>query len=419
MARVLILSLVFAPDGVSTAQLLSELALDLQAAGHSVSVVSAKPHYSRDAVAESVQPLTPFCGGLFFRSRLGQIRVIHTAMPRRRRSYLGRLPAWILFHSLAFVACAFLVERPDVILVPSPMLSAGMFGWLLGHVRRAAFVYYALELYPELAVKGGQLRNPVLIFALRLLERFVYRHATAVAVIGEGMGRAVARTGVPAARIHLLPTFVDLTQLRPGLRDNPFAREHGLVGSFVVTYAGNLGFAQGLEVLLDAAAALRDDPDIIFLFVGAGVLRDALIAEARARALGNTRFVEHQPFERVPQIYAASDLCVVSLLGSISREAAPSKLLRIMACGRPTLALVDARSDVADKIFESGAGVVVSPSAPTDVARTVRSLKSRPAELAAMGRAGRAYVSARYSRELVTGKCAALVGQLAADAGSR
>ena len=114
---------------------------------------------------------------------------------------------------------------------------------------------------------------------------------------------------------------------------------------FIVSYAGNIGYAQGLDVLLDAADLLRMDTDILVMFIGDGVARRQLMDIARARQLTNVRFIEHQPVARVPEIYAASDLCIVPLLDSIGADAIPSKVYRIMACSRPILAIASSSSE--------------------------------------------------------------------------
>jgi len=411
VARVLVLSLVFAPDGVSTAQLMSELAVDLHRAGHQLSVVTTQPHYNRDMVAEAAQPMTRRWAGLLFRSDFHGIPVIHTAMGRKRGGLSARLVGWVRFHALALVAGLFLVERPDVILVPSPLLTTGVLGWFLARVRGAAFVYNVQELYPDFAVRAGQLRHPLVIRLLLALERFVYRRASMITVIGQGMRSAVVAKGVPPARVQLIPNFVDVEVLRPGPMDNAFRREHDLGHAFVVTYAGNMGLAQGLDVVIDAAELLANEPDVLFLFVGDGVLRERLMA--RAKGLDNTRFVIHQPYARVPEIYAASNLCVVAMIGNVAAEAVPSKFLRIMACGRPVLALADAQSDLAREVTAAGAGVVASPSSAESVAQAVLAFRDAPERCEATGTAGRAYVSLHYARAVVTRRYASLLRDLA------
>jgi colanic acid biosynthesis glycosyl transferase WcaI len=413
VARVLLLSLVFAPDGVSTAQLMGELAADLQRAGHDLAVVTTTPHYNRDAIAEAAQPLARIWGGLAHRSTFHGIPVFHVTVGRKRGGFAGRMLGWLRFHVLGFVAALVAVPRPGVVLVPSPLLTAGVLGWLVARLRRAAFVYNVQELYPEFAVKVGQLKNPLVIRMLLALERFVYRRAAAVTVIGEGMRRAVVSKGVPAARVHLIPNFVDTAELAPRERDNAFRREVGLGDAFVVSYAGNMGYAQGLDALLEAAALLRGERDIVVLFVGGGVLRESLMREAEARGLSNVRFVPHQPYARVPEIYAASDACVVAMIGGMAAEAVPSKFLRIMACGRPVLAMTDPASDLAREVNEAGAGIVVAADRPDQIASAIRALRDDPARCRAAAAAGRRAAETRYARPIVTARYAALLAAAA------
>ena len=139
MARVLILSLVFAPDGASTAQIMSELAIDLRNAGHCVSVVTTAPHMNRDRLAESVQPLRRRWFGLFAESEFDGISVRHTWMPPRAKSKARRLLGWGSFHLLGGVA-VLLGERPDVIIVPSPLLTVGWLAWLVGALRGSRYI---------------------------------------------------------------------------------------------------------------------------------------------------------------------------------------------------------------------------------------------------------------------------------------
>lgn len=411
--RVLIISLVFAPDGVSTAQLMADLCVDLVRAGHPIDVLTTQPHYNRDVVAEASQPLHRRWAGLLYESTFHGIPVLHAAMRRKRGGFTARLLGWAHFHLVALVAGLFVVPRPDVILVPSPLLTAGVVGWVIARLRGATLVYNVQELYPDLAIRLGQLKNPVIIRILRGLERFVYRSAAAVTVIGEGMRLAVVAKGVEARKVRLIPNFVDAGWLTPGPTQNTFRAEHGLGDAFVVSYAGNMGLAQGLEVLLDAADRLRDQRDIIFLFVGDGVLRMQLMEAARAGGLDNVRFVGHQPYARVPEIYAASDVSVVALIGGMGAEAVPSKVLRIMSCGRPVLALTGAASDLAVEVRISGGGVVVTPEVPEAVARAIIELREDPVRRHAFGRSGRAYVCARYAREVVTEQYSALFCEVA------
>ena len=413
MAHVLVLTLVFPPDGVSTAVIMGELSADLRKAGHDVTVVTTVPHYNRDPDAESRQPLVRMWGPLLYRSDFHGLRVLHVGMPRKSGKLLSRLLAWTQFHALSLVAALSLVRRVDVILAPSPPLTIGVCAWLLGCLYRAPYVYNVQELYPDIAIALGALRNRRAIAVLLALERFVYARARIITVIASRMRQRVLQKSVPAGKVRLIPNFVDVDNMAPRPKACGFSRAHGLDRTFVVTYAGNMGPAQGLDTILDAAALLAREPDLTFLLVGEGVLHDELRATARARGLANVLILPHQSYSVVPEIYAASDLCVVPLAANAASDAVPSKVYRIMACARPVLACADADSDLGELVRRAGCGTVVPPGSPEKLAEAVQAAMRNPAACAEMGQAGRAHVLAHYARDSVSGQYEALIREVA------
>lgn len=413
MARVLFLAPVFPPDGVSSAQLMGELAVDLRDAGHDVHVITTRPHYNRDLAAEEEQRLESSWPGLLWRSRFLGIPVIHTRSGARRGGIVSRLGGWASFHLLGFIAALRSVPSPDVVFVPSPLLTIGAIGGIIGRLRSAELIYNVQELYPDLAVEMGMLRNPVLVAVLRRLERHVYDRSARVTVIGRSMEERLLEKGVPREKVQFIPNFVDLDHLRPVPRDNDFSRGYHLRDRFIVSYAGNIGFAQRLDVLLDAAHLLRRDPTILVAIIGDGVAASSLREIAAARRLENVVFIRHQPYETVPEIYAASDLSVVPLLETVTGSALPSKVLRIMACGAPIVAMCAPNSELAEVVRTAGSGEVVGDPSAQTLAELIISLRNDPRRRRRMGEAGRRYVAERYARHVVTGRYARLVEQLA------
>lgn len=414
MPRLLILSLVFTPDGVSTAQLMAELATDLHRRGIDVFVVTTRPHYNRDVVAEEGQPLKVLWPGLLWRSETAGVTVYHSRASAKSGGLLRRAAGWAVFHLIALLATLVFVRRADVIFVPSPLLTLGALGRALCIPLRAKLVYNVQELYPDLAVELGLLRNGAVIRALHWLEQYVYRKSAVVTTITDGIRRAVIRKGIDECRVVTIPNFVDVGELRPGPKANTFAAEHGWINRFVVLYAGNIGHAQGLEALL-AAAASATDARVLFAFVGDGVAKTELQAVAHRVGLKNVQFVAHQPYARVPEIYAAADLCIVPLLSEIKVGALPSKVFRIMACSRPILALCDPHSDLAQVIQDAEAGVVCAPSNTDAIVQTIAMILQQPQRAIRMGERGREYVVSRLSRPIVTKRYAELFTRISAD----
>jgi putative colanic acid biosynthesis glycosyltransferase WcaI len=416
--HVVLLSLVFRPDNVSTAHVMADLASDLAAAGHQVTVFTTTPHYNQDPAAEAAQPRRPVLGRLLQTSDYRGIRVYHAWMPRKGRSVLLRLLAWIWFHGVSTLAALVLAGKPGVIFVPSPPLTVGVSAWVLGRLRSAPFVYNVQEIYPDIAINLGALRNQTLIQLMYALERFVYRRARAITVIAPRMRDRLIEKGVPPAKVVVIPNFVDLGELSPRPKDNPFSRAFGVHDKFVVSYAGNLGPAQGLDCFVDVASLLRDRPEVVLLLIGDGMLAEPLRARAAAQGLSNLRVIPYQPYSAVPDIYGASDVCVVAQATATGSDAIPSKVYRIMACERPIVAATDRRSDLAHLITAAGCGVVIPPEAADALSTAVRDALSDPEGWRRRAAAGRAYVSQHYARAAISRRYEALLQEIA-DAGDR
>jgi colanic acid biosynthesis glycosyl transferase WcaI len=411
--HVVLLSLVFRPDNVSTAHVMADLAADFVAAGHTVTVFTTTPHYNTDREAEAAQPLRPYWGALLQRSDCRGMRVFHAWMPRKGRSVLLRVLAWVWFHLVSTAAAVLLARRPDVILAPSPPLTVGVSAWLLGLIRRVPFVYNVQEIYPDIAINLGALKSPMLIAVLKGLERFVYSRARAITVIAPRMRDRLVEKGVSRGKVLVIPNFVDVSDLSPRPKDNPFSRELGVHDKFVVCYAGNLGPAQGLECFVDVADLLRDAPDVRLLLVGDGILAEPLRARAAAKGLANLLVVPYQPYARVPDIYGASDVCVVAQATATGSDAVPSKVYRIMACERPIVAATDRRSDLAHLIRDANAGTVIPSESASDLAAAVRDALADPQGWRRRGVAGREHVLAHYNRTAVSQQYEMLLDEVA------
>jgi putative colanic acid biosynthesis glycosyltransferase WcaI len=411
--RIVLLSLVFRPDNVSTAHVMADLAADLVAAGHEVTVFTTTPHYNPDPGAEAAQPRRSYWGRLLQTSDYRGMRVYHAWMPRKGRSVLLRLLAWVWFHVVSTLAALVLARRPTVILVPSPPLTAGVSAWVLGGLRSAPFVYNVQEIYPDIAINLGALRNPSAIRMMYALERFVYRRARAITVIAPRMRERLLEKGVPASKVVVIPNFVDLGDLSPRPKDNPFSREFGVHDKFVVSYAGNLGPAQGLECFVDVAALLREHAHIRLLLIGDGMLAAPLRARAAAQGLANLLVIPYQPYSVVPDIYGASDVCVVAQAAMTGSDAIPSKVYRIMACERPIVAATDHRSDLAHLIRDADAGVVIPAESADALATAVRDAVANPERWRRRAASGRAYVAEHYARGTVSGQYEKLLRDVA------
>jgi putative colanic acid biosynthesis glycosyltransferase WcaI len=417
LARVLLVPQVYRPDAVSTANLMAELAEGLQAAGHQITVLTSIPHYNPP---ESVRNDRSLTGGLlrpYTDSKEKGIRVLRIYMPRKGLRVWSRLLDYAWFQWAVTVLGLMKAGRQDVVLIVSPPITLGVTGVFLAWVRRAAFVYDVRELWPDVPVQMGMIKNRVLVGFLYALEKFVYRRADAISTIARSFNEKLIARGVAASRIYFTPNFVDVKGLPPGGKTNPFSVEHNLAGSFVVIYAGNIGLTQGLEILVSAARAFVDDTEVRFVVVGDGVARGRLEDAVKEAKLKNFLLLPYQPAERVRDLYASADLHVVPLRAGFAYTTVPSKVYTAMAAGRPVLFAGEPDSEAAQVLRNAQAGVSVMPESVPEIVDAIRRLRADRPSREQMGRNGRKWVEANTSRSAVIATYDRMIQEVSKRAG--
>ena len=193
---------------------------------------------------------------------------------------------------------------------------------------------------------------------------------------------------------------------------NPFSATHGLLDKFVVTYAGNIGKPQGLEVLVGAAEILRFDTTMLFLVVGDGAEKAGIERLASEKGLANIVFLPYQPYSYVPQIYAASSICLVMQAAGTGTTALPSKAVQIVGAGRPVVAVADAQSDLATFVCSTASGVVVTPRHPEELAAQLTTIRDDYRAWLERAQAARPTAIETYSRQHVVDAYSQLIRRL-------
>ncbi len=402
--RIVILTQYYPPEPIPKPH---ELARGLTDRGHKVTVVTGFPNY----------PAGKFYAGTRVRiwkwDSVDGIRVLRLPLyPDHSRSAVRRTLNYGSFAISAALLGIVLGGPVDAMVAEHPPLTTGLSAWVLGRVRRTPFLFAVNDLWPESVEATGMVRSRNLLRWMGRLERFVYGRSAAIAVISNGVKRNLVEKGVPPDKVHVISHWADETLYRPVSRDSNLARELGMAGRFNVVFAGQLGLAQGLDVVLDAAEELSNLPDAQFVLVGDGTDADRLRRVAGERGLNNIRFLGRQPAARMPHIFAISDILMVHLRDEpLFRITIPSKTMAYMACGRPVLMAVE--GDAADVIRAAGAGVTCRSGDAKDLAETVRRLRAMDrAELERMGRAGREDFLTSYSRGVLLDRYEAILSGL-------
>lgn len=377
----------FAPDVAPTGVVITRVVEELALRGHRMHVYSSYPWYREHRVEE------PFAGRI----------VRHEDVPWGRITRVDPFPVAdksnILKRGLSFARFSAIVTylarrgpQVDGVLAMSPPLTLGLAGRAVARSRRAPFVFNVQDVFPDIAVELGVLTDPRLVRAAGRVERYCYERADAITVLSDDLQANVqAKTSHPE-RVRVIPNFVDTETVRPLPRENDYRKEFGLEGKTVVMYAGNVGLSQSLEMVVDVAAALAYEEDLMFVINGQGAARAQL--EARAGGLSNVRFVDMQPSARVPEVLAAADIHLVPLKRGLGRSSVPSKIYSILAAGRPVIASVDEGSEIARLIERSGAGLAAAPDDAEAMTKALRRMLDASDEAQAMGEAGRRFVEA-------------------------
>ncbi len=391
--RILYVSQYFPPEMGAPAARVYELAREWVRSGHSVQVLTGFPNHPTGVIPEAYR------GELWRREHVDGIEVCRVPIYAAPNRDLVRRSANYLSYALsASMVGPLLARRPDVLIATSPQFLTGAAGVWLSRLLRCPFVFEVRDLWPASIVAVGALPEGSLpIRALELLERALYRSADRIVVVTDSFVDEIAAKGVPREKLRVVKNGVDLSLFRPQPKDNPIRSELGLSGQFVATYIGTHGMAHGLGTILEAAQALKDDPRFAFLLVGEGADKRGLQEKADAMGLTNLTFVDQQPRERIPDFIAASDVCLVLLRAlPLFKTVLPSKIFELLGCARPVL--IGVEGEARALIEASGGGVSFKPEDASGLVALLRMLADEPGRLEEMGRRGRSYVEANFSR---------------------
>jgi glycosyltransferase involved in cell wall biosynthesis len=381
--RVIFLSHYYPPEAGAPQARISAVAHGLVARGHRVTVHTGFPHYPTGRI------IPPYRNGLMRAECEGALRVVRSAVvPAPNRGFARRLADHAAF-AVSSLATSRWSGPADVVVAESPPLFLA--GAAVGYARgkRAPLVINVADRWPASAVQLGALSNPLAIRAAEILEALCYREATALTAPTAGIVAALERHPHAAGKARLVAPGVDLERFD----SDPPADE----GPLRVLYAGTVGLAQGIDVLIDAARAAG--PDVVQVRIaGGGAEINEIDEQLQRGGVTNVRLLGIVPHTDVPGLYAEADVGVVLLRDRpIFEGAVPTKLLEAMAAGRPVV--LGARGEAARLVEEAGAGLVVPPEDPEALARAFRELAGdRPRRLR-LGAAGRRWVCDRHARD--------------------
>ena len=408
--RVLLVSHYYTPEPV---EMVHDLARGLVKLGHDVQVITSFPCYPEGKTYAGYQQQ------IAQRETLDGVHILRVPhYPDHSRSAVRRAGYYFSFAATATLIGGALAAPADVVLVYQAELPVGLAGWAVARIRRIPCAFYVVDLWPESATASGMINNAAALRVVRAAAKLVYRRADFVAAGTAGFARRLNEMGIPEDRLSVIHNWMPDDRYEAAQADAALAAKEGLAGKFNVMYAGNIGVCQGLSPLVEAAALLRDLPDVQLVFVGSGVEHEMLVALAQRHGLDNVRFLGRRPPDMMSPLYALADVLVVHLQpNELSDITVPSKTFAYMQSGKPVLMAVG--GEAAGFVTENGFGLAVPPSTPTAIAEAVRKLRSMPAhERARMGEQGRTTYRQKYSARVQVARMEAMLQKAVASSRS-
>ena len=373
---------------------INDIVSGLHQRGHQVTVLTGHPNYPSGTFAKD------YDGRSVREEQYEGIRVLRVPMLARGQKSGLRLALNYLSFALSgsMLAPHLVKDHVDVILVYglSPM-TVGFPAMVIKVVTRRPILFYLLDLWPESLAATGFVSNPLLLGAVAQMVRLIYCSCDLVLVTSRAFIPRVQRLGVTAARIRYLPQYAE-AEYQPQPPEPLWAQAQGLPQGFRVIFAGNMGMAQDLFTVLDAAERTLNS-GIHWIFLGDGSVRADLEMQVRKRSLINVHFLGSRPSSEMPRFFAQADALLVSLTADeLFALTVPAKVQSYLACGKPILASLDGEG--AEIIREAGAGLVVPPQNAAALASAALQMKEMDVgSRTILGERGRRYCEQHFERE--------------------
>lgn len=409
--KILIHSLIFSPDGVSTAYLYNDIALRFQKEDYDVVVLTTTPHYNLVEEQVKKQPLKWKIWGICKESCFNGIKVYHVPQKKFKSTFL-RLIGFVYWHIVSFFV-GLSIKNVDVILSPSPPLTIGLLNLWIAKLKGCKVIYNVQEIYPDILGKDKGLVFNV----LSKMEHKVYNDSDAVTTIDQVFHDTIVNRFVNKKKLHIIPNFVDTDLYRSGvstegLDKNLFPESD----SIKLLYAGNIGFAQDWGPLIKLAEKTRH-LNVEYFVIGEGVMKQYVEEKKKELNLIKLHVLPYQPRHLMPAILAYSDAQYIFMTPEMEGMGFPSKVYTIMACARPLVVCSGKNTPIVNFLEPVGCAKLVTnhdlEEKTDEMAAWLETITRE--QLREMGMRGEKVIQEGYTKEIVTKQYVELVESLLAN----
>lgn len=397
--KILVIEQHFYPEVAATGQLLLDLCEDLVKAGYQVKVITGNP---TELFQKKIKiPRRENYQGIEI------VRLKNTALSKYNMT--GRVINYLTFHLSIFFHIIF-SKRPDLVLVLSNPPFISFHGLILKVLKKCKVIYNVQDLFPDLAVELGKLRNKPFIFVLKVLSKYIIRRMDKVIVVGECMGRKIKEEvlkDIESDHIVTIHNWADGEKLKViGKEDNYFKKEWGLEGKFIILYSGNIGYLHEFDTIIFAAEDIQNKgyKDIVFVFIGEGIKKEYIRKKAEEKGLNNILFFPYQPRDRLTYSLGLADVSLVTLEEGFDGMVVPSKIYGILASGRPMIGVVRGESEIVEIVRKGNCGEITKIGDYQALTDSIMGYYKDRKKCREDGLNGREYFEKNFDRKIATEK---------------
>lgn len=404
--RLLIISQYFPPEMGATQTRLFELASRLRKLGFKITVLTGMPNYPTGRI------FSDYRWKIRMTENIDGIKVVRTCLyPSKSRRLLPRLLSYISFALSCLILGVWGLGKQDVVLIDTPPPFHVPSSLIITRLTTGKPVMMVADIWPDIIIRMGHLSAEGLsVRAMLFLERFCYNHTYAVALTNPAARDQIRQRFPHLENVTVISNGVDVDMFRPDLRSESARREFGAgPDDFLIGYCGLHGLAQGLEVILEAAASLSDRPQIKFVMIGDGPTKEQLVRKAKEMKLSNVTFYDRRPKSEMPEIVASLDASLVTLAGRFPGTM-PSKVYEAMASGTPPI--VTKGCEAESLVDQYNAGRCCEPGDADEMATAILELAS-DARLFNEIRANCIQVAKQFDRAVIARRTAEILTAIA------
>ncbi|ADY55899.1 glycosyl transferase group 1 [Syntrophobotulus glycolicus DSM 8271] len=388
--KMLIYAHYYYPDVASTSQMLTELAEGM-AGIFEITVICVVPSYTGKILPE-------YKTKRFYHEKINDINVVQIKVPEfSKESKVSRIKNILAYFFFAIVA-TFKVGKQDYIFTLSqPPILGGLLGVIGKWIKHAKLIYNIQDYNPEQTIAVRYSENKAVLSLMMWLDKFSCRRTDKVIVVGRDMLETLVKrfSGKKVPKACCINSWVDETEIYPLDDKHPkiikFKEEHGLSDKYVIMYSGNIGLYYDLEKIFEIVKEFKNEPNVVFAFVGQGSIKEKLISYKEKNQLDNVIFIPYQAKKDLIYSLNAADIHWVINAKGIKGVSMPSKLYGVMAAGKPAIGVLEEGTEGRILIKESGCGILAEPGKYEEIKALIRQSIDEKDSIRAMGPKGRDY----------------------------